>query len=261
MNSDDLRYFGKYIVPIYIKENGVLKHEGTGFLVNTGENDYLVSAAHIFRQCSEKEMLFITGNGKGCLIEFNAMIYNSDTDGDTYDIGVMALLTHKPPYEAVEKEAINAQYLMPNFSLKLKKEFSIIGFPATKSFSSNIKKNVSVKLYGYAAQSCQESEYTGVGITSEHHFALFFDRKRCMDADGLKKEFPKPYGMSGSPIIYFPKRKSGAEKPQPFIVGVATTYKEKEKLIYGADISIALHFMKEIDDEIRAKKALNKANH
>ncbi|MCG7964824.1 MAG: trypsin-like serine protease [Candidatus Thiodiazotropha taylori] len=261
MNSDDLQYFGKYIVPIYIRENGALKHEATGFIVNTGENDYLVSAAHVFRQCSEKEMLFITGEGKARLIEFNAMIYNRDTNGDKYDIGVMALLNHKPPYIAVGKEAISTRYLKPNCCSKLTKEFGIIGFPATKSLSNNQEKRVSVKLYGYSAQSCQESEYNAVGIASEHHFALIFNRKKCMGADGQKTQFPKPHGMSGSPIIYFPKFASGDVKAQPFIVGVASTYREKEKLIYGADISIALHFMKEIDDEIREKKALRKASH
>ena len=91
MADEKLLCFSKYVVPIYIRENGVLKHEGTGFLVNSGENDYLVSAAHIFRQCEEKELLFLTGNKIACLIQFNAMMYNKKEEDDIYDIGVMAI--------------------------------------------------------------------------------------------------------------------------------------------------------------------------
>ena len=94
MADEKLLCFSKYVVPIYIRENGVLKHEGTGFLVNSGENDYLVSAAHIFRQCEEKELLFLTGNKIACLIQFNAMMYNKKEEDDIYDIGVMAIIKH-----------------------------------------------------------------------------------------------------------------------------------------------------------------------
>jgi hypothetical protein len=254
MIDDKLLGFSKYVVPIYIRENGVLKHEGTGFLVNSGENDYLISAAHIFRQCVKKELLFITGNGKGCLIQFNAMIINRETENDLYDIGVMGLLNNKPPYKAVGKESINICKLLPNCKPKWAKEFGVIGFPETKSYSNNVDKSVSVKLYRYRANSVGEEQYKNVGITSEHHIALHFDRKKCINEDGIASIFPKPIGLSGAPIVLLHDNSNPDQDQEPYIVGVATTYKGKEKLIYGADISIAIHFIKELDEEIRMKK-------
>lgn len=254
MIEDALLSFNKYVVPIYKRENGVLKHEGTGFLVNSGENDYLVSAAHIFRQCVKNELLFITGNGKGHPIELNAMIFNKETDNDHYDIGVMGIINNKPPYRAVGKESIGIHKLLPNCNLKRAKEFGIIGFPATKSFSNNVDKKVSTKLYRYRAYSVGEEKYKSVGISSRHHIAIHFDRKKCINEVGQQVAFPKPQGLSGAPIVLLHDRAKPEQEQEAVIVGVATTYKEKEKLIYGAVASIPLHFIRELDEEIRTKR-------
>ena len=164
MTDDKLLRFSKYVVPVYIREKGVLKHVGTGFLVNSGDNDYLISAAHIFRQCTEKELLFLTGNNNGCLIQFNAMIYNDRAEGDIYDIGVMGLIKSKPPYKAVGKESIGIHKLLPYCNPKWAKEFGVIGFPASKSYSNNIDKKVSVKLYRYRANSVSEKSIKASGL-------------------------------------------------------------------------------------------------
>ena len=75
-----------------------------------------------------------------------------------------------------------------------------------------------------------------------------------MNEAGNKVASPMPHGLSGSPIIILHDSLKSGQEQEPLIVGVATTYKKEEKLIYGCVASIPLHFIGDVDEEIRLKR-------
>ena len=118
------------------------------------------------------------------------------------------------------------------------KEYVVIGFPVTQTKLDSNKKTVTVSSCAYRLSSFEDAAYPKLGLDADTHIALKFDQRNGTDLFGTNRNFPKPQGMSGSPIFVLYDESSSFKTLRTFpLVGVATTHKRGDKLIFGTDIS------------------------
>lgn len=87
---------GRYVVPIFRDIDGAPESIGTGFLLNDGKVDYLVSAAHVLDHISSGEQLYYYSGvaqkraiaGKGLL---SKVPVGQTRQQDRIDVGVVIL--------------------------------------------------------------------------------------------------------------------------------------------------------------------------
>jgi hypothetical protein len=116
----------------------------------------------------------------------------------------------------------------------------MIDFPATKTEVSKSERTVLVAPYAFRCLPVPEADYALHGVTPETHILLQLNRKVGYDSKGRRTHFPKPHGMSGAPIIVLYSHEDD-DDPRIFpVVAVATTYREKEKIIIGTDVKYVL---------------------
>jgi len=94
--------------------------------------------------------------------------------------------------------------------------------------------------FAFLAESLPEHDYRGFGIEPRTHVALSIDVKRGFGPDGSQKQFPKPQGMSGSPLaVLFEDEEPSDARAFP-IVGVAIEHRRDKKAIIATDVSAVL---------------------
>jgi hypothetical protein len=74
----------------------------------------------------------------------------------------------------------------------------------------------------------------------EHHILISFDQKRVFGAGGVLRAFPKPAGMSGSPVWLLYDEIEDNNKAQNAVVGVLIEYHDDRKIMVATDIGVAL---------------------
>jgi hypothetical protein len=231
----------KFSIPLYKNHNGRPELHGTGFFVKASSDHFLVSAAHVldkakelFYYCTPNTLRHLSGRlvrSKG--VENRAY--------DLIDVGVLKLSDgHTPPYPEVDKFAMDISYLQPRYRPRTGKTYALIGFPATKSGVDIRNRNVLTASYAYRNKSIGETEYQRHGLDPQTHVALPLDLKKGFGSDGKHRNFPKPQGMSGSPIIVlFEEEDAGDARVFP-VVAVATTYLKPEQILFGTDVAYVL---------------------
>jgi hypothetical protein len=70
------------------------------------------------------------------------------------------------------------------------------------------------------------------------------DLRTGVDSDGRQRTFPKPQGMSGSPIWVVEEGPVVGERSFP-IVAVGTKYRKPQRILIGTDIDIVVHMINE----------------
>ena len=106
--------------------------------------------------------------------------------------------------------------------------YGAIGYPASKTTLRHHPAEIRVAPYGHLATLAPQREYAAKGLRPESHLYLAFNRKKSVGLDGVGRSFPKPHGMSGSPVFeLFDEAK--AHKGETFpIAGVVTTWHPQE---------------------------------
>jgi hypothetical protein len=163
-------------------------------------------------------------------------------DNDLLDVGVMKLTGEAaPPYPDVEKFPMPGSYLKPAYLPRSGKHYVIVGFPASKSVVDSRDRTTLVAPYAYRSDPIDDKEYKAHGLDPATHIVLPLNLKKGFDADGRLVHFPKPQGMSGSPIIALYGEPGTEQDSRVFpVVAVGTQYRRRTKVLIGTEISFAI---------------------
>jgi hypothetical protein len=96
-----------------------------------------------------------------------------------------------------------------------------------------------VSPYAYRSDPIEDNQYSQHGLTPKLHVLLPLDLRRGFDPGGKIRAFPKPQGMSGSPIVVL--YEEAPDNSAAFsVVAVGTKYRRSRKILIGTDIGFAL---------------------
>jgi hypothetical protein len=235
----------KFSIPLYVND----KYQrpvlfGTGFFVRAADDHFLVSAAHVLDVARTQRVFFYVTPSKLRALTGSVLTTGlpDKRDDDLLDIGVMKLSGEAAPsYPEVEKFAMDASYLTPNYLPRSGKHYVIVGFPATKSVVDSRGRTTLAAPYAYRSDAIDDRDYAAHGVDAKTHVVLPLNLKRGFDAAGRIVNFPKPQGMSGSPIVvlYGEPGSEGNSRVFP-VVAVGTRYRRKTKVLIGTDVRFAV---------------------
>ena len=229
-----INYFTNFIVPLYVEQRGKPILLGTGFFVELPSGLALVSAAHVLKDVSERNPLYVY-RGSNDVVQVTGKRFLSDIEG--IDLGFVLTEGIDLPWETTAKFACKLEYLQPVRTPRASRRYAIAGYPETKNRANPARKTIDAVVHAYHAHSIEDNEYINYGLDPNVNIALPLDLKKGIDPDGNNRTFPKPQGMSGAPIWELFDEGDHADNPRTFpIVGVATTYLRKSKIVYGTDI-------------------------
>jgi hypothetical protein len=243
----------RHILPLFAEEtlSGEPRLVGSGFLISSGTNSYLVSAAHVFDELKDGHELFyhiepsIKRKLSGSL-RLTKLPDGKDRKGDRLDVGVLKLEgSSLPPYPAVEKYPLDIGALLPNAMPRESKQYLLVGFPASKSRVKRVAREVVSELYSYRNITVPFSKYVDLDVSPQSHIVLGFDRKRTIGPDGQIRAFPEPSGISGSPLWLLHDENGVNDPAQTPIVGVAIEHHKNHHAIVATDIDVVLRFINE----------------
>jgi hypothetical protein len=240
----------RHILPLFVElPGGKPRLLGSGFLVSSGNQSYLISAAHVFDPLKkgEEPFYYIEAKLKRKLsgeLRLSKVPQGGSRSSDRIDIGVLQLQGPRlPPYPDVEKYPMPIQAFMPGALPREGKQYLHIGFPESHSRANPVGREVGSKVYAFRNISCPSEKYTQLGLSPETHVVLSFDRKNSLGPDGSTRAFPDPAGMSGSPVFLLYDENSHNDRTQTPIVGIAIEHRKAEHAIVATDIGFALTFI------------------
>ena len=239
----------KFVLPLYEDDRrGRPSLHGSGFIVQAAGHHFFVSAAHVLENLKTKSLYYyvhpsVTRKLSGQLL-LNP--WRGDRENDPIDVGILKLTREAlPPYPDVSKFAVDISYLQPKLLPRSGKHYVIVGFPSSRSQTNPMARQTEVIAYGYRNGSIQDSEYSKHGLLADSHVALPLDLEVGFDSKGKHRNFPKPQGMSGSPMwILFDNEGENDARVFP-LVAVGTKYRKAEHLLIGTDVSVVLDMINE----------------
>lgn len=240
------------ILPLFAEtSSGKPRLVGSSFLVSSGTDSYLVSAAHVFDELKAGHELFfyiephIKRKLSGCLRLTKTPVGN-DRKCDRLDVGVLKLEgLGLPPYPEVEKYPVAIGALIPNALPREGKQYLLVGFPESKSRANPIAREVVSEVSSFRNISVPPQKYADLGVSPQSHVVLSFDRKRTVGPDSLIRTFPEPSGISGSPVWLLYDENGFNDPDKTPIVGVAIEHHKTHHAIVATDIDIALRLINE----------------
>lgn len=135
---------------------------------------------------------------------------------------------------------MDISYLRPTYLPREHKHYVIIGYPETKNRASRIEKSINAAPYAYRSNPVPDSAYLSHGRETRSHVLLPLDLRRGFAPDGKIVHFPKPQGMSGSPIaVLYDDELSDDSRVFP-IVAVGTRYSPRKRVLFGTDVGHVL---------------------
>lgn len=240
----------KFVVPLYEDDDrGRPSLLGSGFFVNANEHYFFVSAAHVLETLKKKPLYYYITNATTRKLSGKLLLnpWHGDRERDPIDIGVLKLSGEGlPPYPKVDKFAMDISYLRPGFLPRSGKNYMIVGFPASRSKVNRVAREVAATPYGYHNYSVEESEYSKQGLTPEAHLVLPLDLEVGFDSNGKHRNFPRPQGMSGSPMWVLYDEEGGNNDRVFPVVAVGTKYRKNKRIIIGTDIAVVVDMIKKV---------------
>ncbi len=231
-----------FSIPLYLDINNKPRLYGTGFFVKKEGNFYLVSAAHVLDKSLSHGLYYYAGTNVVRKLSGNLVRskLKDKRENDHIDIGVVKMTGDMmPPYIDVQKYAMDYSYLTPSYIPRSKKHYTFIGFPETKSKVVNSDSSVRTTAYAYKSDSIPSSEYIKYGVNEKTHIVLPLDLKNCEGLNGQKVKFPRPQGMSGSPVIVLYESEHGESRTFP-VVAVAIEYRKSDKIVIATDVKYVI---------------------
>lgn len=243
LQVEALELLAAFSIPLYVDDGGRPDLHGTGFFVRDRENCYLVSAAHVMDTAASRGLHFYSS--PNVLRRLTGELLRTPTPKgrgrDVFDIGVLKLSGDPvPPFPEVGKHAMDISYLYPERLPRTGRSYVLVGFPATKSRVNGRDRTARAAPFAFLAESLPERDYAGLGIDPRTHIAVAVDVKRGFGLDGIHKQFPKPQGMSGSPLTVFFEDEGPASARVFPVVGVAIEHRKDKKVIIATDVSSVL---------------------
>jgi hypothetical protein len=234
----------KFSIPLYVKDRyGRPEQFGTGFFVRARESHFLVSAAHVLDVARTRRVFYYTTPTTVRALTGKVLTtgFPNNRDDDPLDVGVMKMTGDGlPPYREVDKFAMDISYLHPNYVPRANKHYVIVGFPATKSIIDTQRRTALVSPYAYRSDSFDDKDYVSMGLNAATHVALPLNLRKGIDTTGKTRTFPKPQGMSGSPIVVL-YEDTNKKQPRVFpVVAIGVRYRGSQKVLIGTDVRFAV---------------------
>lgn len=236
--SDAAELLSQFVVPLYTNDNrGWPELLGSGFFVNSGGNNFLVSAAHVLDTCREASVYYYCSKSEVRSLSGRFMLTPriGGRDNDPIDIGIVLLDSqHTLPCFHGQKNALPSSYLsVPEPSAEKESQFLALGFPATRSIVNTNSLTVETKPQAFLSSPSPKNTTTAL---DDEHLVLVFDRKRSVDSFGHHKVFPDPHGMSGSPVFLMYSPQDSQDKKQEklkfFVCGMVISHNpQKHQMI------------------------------
>jgi hypothetical protein len=247
----------RYIVPIFIDRNNVPVSVGSGFLVRAADVHLLITAAHVLEPHKpERPFYFYIAPATKRLIHGTVILTRlppgRTRNEDAIDIGIVILANEGlPPYLEIGKSAMSIETLAPRSLPREPNKYAFLGYPASQGRANRATKNVASWSYAYLSSPVPKEQYSRLGLSDDSHIVLSFDAKKIFHPDGRRMNFPKPAGISGSPLWEVHNLAEGGCK----VVGVMIEYRKQQKVLVAADIGFALRMLEEYRSRRRAGRA------
>lgn len=239
----------KFSIPIYVQDSsGRPDQYGTGFFVRAGTAHFLVSAAHVLDVGRTRDVFFYATPNKLRHLTGRVLTTGNAIGGayDALDVAVMRLTGDAvPPFPEVDKFAMDVSYLKPNYQPRSGKHYVIVGFPATKSRIDARARTALVSAYAYRSDSIDDDGYRAHGVDATTHVVLPLNLKKGVDVGGSTVTFPKPQGMSGSPVVVlYDVDEAAGDAWRVFpVVAVGIEYRRQAKALVGTDVRFVLEMI------------------
>jgi hypothetical protein len=94
--------------------------------------------------------------------------------------------------------------------------------------------------YAFHTVSAPLEKYVSLGVTHHSHIVVNFDREKALFPDGRIQTFPKPAGMSGSPVWLLYDGSGKVDAARTPVVGIAIEHCPTHRAIVATDIGFAL---------------------
>lgn len=248
--NETTELLAKFVVPLYESDNrGRPSSHGSGFFVRAGESHFLVSAGHVLETLRNKPLFFYVSPGITRKLSGKLLLnpWQGDREKDPIDLGVLRLSDEvQPPYPEVDKFAMDVSYLRPALLPRSGINYMIVGFPASRSKVNPSAREITATAYSYRNYSIEDGEYSKYGLMPRTHLALPLDLKVGFDSNGQHRNFPRPQGMSGSPIWSLYEDTGQDDTRVLQVVGVGTKYWKRTQLLVGTDIAVVLDMIKKL---------------
>lgn len=240
--SDAVEIISSFVIPLYIEHRKKPVLIGSGFFVETKENLVLASAGHVLDKISARTPIF-TYRKPNEAIQLTGKRFISKSD--SIDLGFLILENIGLPWPEVKKAACKLEYLHAQRTPRERRYYVIAGYPETKNRANPSNKTIKAIVHAYHAYSIPDSQYQEFNLDPATHVALPLDLKKGINPHGKHANFPRPQGMSGSPIWELFNEAEEADQTRVFpLVAVGTTY--KNKIVFGTDIGQLLPMLLEV---------------
>lgn len=241
LGSDFVEDVGRYVVPIFADVNDVPVSMGTGFLLNTGEDHVLVTAAHVLDGLTSlPHYFYVEQKVKRALnppVLLSKLPPSGDRGDDLVDVGVVFLGDEwLPPYRAIGRDAMLPNLLTPYAMPRAGKKFAFVGYPSTKGKANRAALDIRSASYAYLSGPAAPETYTKLGLDPQFHIVLPFSKRGVVDLNGKSFNFPKPNGISGAPLWELQKPEAGGRK----VVGVMIEHRRQPGVFIAADIAAVI---------------------
>lgn len=233
-------------IPLYEGAGGKPKAVGTGFFVQHKGLPFLVSAAHVLKRLTAASLLYYidVGTVRRVTGELTTNAHTDEPEKDLIDIAAVRLEGPRlPPYPALGVHMWSSSDIPPARVASPSALYAFIGYPATRSRPRPHPPQLIVEPQAYLAQSAPMDEYAKQGLTPSSHRYLVFDRKKSKGLSGEGVSFPKPHGLSGSPVFLLHDESPGTPPTDRFeLAGVVTTWRPRERriVVTGSQLVLGL---------------------
>lgn len=240
---------GQYVLPIFIDIDGAPTSVGTGFLLHTGRDHVLITAAHVLEGIgSGKSFYFYVARSLKRTVAGLVLMAKLPPSGRREDdqIDVAAVLLEGdsdelPPFPLVGKDSMPLEMVSAHASPRSDKRYAFLGFPSSKATVNRVIKGVRSASYAYLAATAPTSVYLTLRLEETSHIVLPFAKRNVVTLEGAKYNFPRPKGMSGSPLWELRKPEDGGRK----VVGVMIEHRKQENVFLATDIGFVLRILSE----------------
>jgi hypothetical protein len=227
---------GRCVVPLYVDADGTPCHIGTGFFLALPGGCLLVSAAHVLDEGRDRGMYFYSSPNTKRLVfgRLTMSRHDGPRTNDMVDLGAVLLEGPAlPPYPGIEKHPLPLSCIEAGLRPSSSARYGLVGFPASRTRVRHAPAEVRVEGHAYHAESAPSATYHDVGLSTESHICLMFDRKKSYGLDGKGRSFPMPHGISGSPIFLLHDLEEMQPSGKFLLAGVVTAWDPKRKLLIG----------------------------
>jgi hypothetical protein len=236
----------RHIIPLFYRHRGKPDLTGAGTLVSSKKAHYLITAAHVIDPIkSGEELFFYVDKNMTQKLAGRAILSRPPNRADICVIQIQGPLL--PPFEKVDKFPLSVDMLLPHAVPRDRKQYLLVGFPASKSKSNRTRKTINSVPYSFRNMGAAESKYSALGLDPRFHILLAFDQDRIIVSEGEFRSFPSPKGMSGSPLWLLYDAVHPNDPLTTPMVGVAVEHRTLEKVIVATDISFALELINDFE--------------